>query len=162
MKKAMKRRAMKKAAAEEAPMKAMKAMKDEGHEEGYEAPRHEEGCRRGGTDEGHEGNESHEGHEEGHEAPRNEGSRGGGTNEGHEGDEGHESHEEGHEGYEGNESYEGHEEGYEGHESHEGHEGNEEVNGWKCESLLFFSSGHERCFASSCGGVTRLAHLYKH
>merc|ERR1712224_46950 len=96
------------------------------------------------------------------EAPCNEGSRGGGTNEGHEGDEGHESHEEGHEGDEGNESYEGHEEGYEGNESHEGHEGNEEVNGWKCECLLLLSSGHERCFLSSCGGVPRLARLYTH
>merc|ERR1711959_92059 len=108
-----------------------------GHEEGHEAPRNE-GCRRGGTDEGHEGNEGDEGHEEGHEAPRNEGSRGGGTNE----------------------SYEGHEEGYEGNESHEGHEGNEEVNGWKCESLLLLSSGHARCFLSSRGGVPRLARLY--
>merc|ERR1712224_565613 len=120
---------------------------NESHEEGHEASCNE-GCRRGGTsDEGHEGDESHEGHEEGHEAP---------SDEGHEGDESNEGHDEGHEGDEGHESHEGHEEGHEGHESHEG---NEEVNGWKCESLLLSGSGHERCFASSRGGVPRLARL---
>merc|ERR1739847_249102 len=134
-----------------------------GHEEGHEASRNE-GCRRGGTsDEGHEGNESHEGHEEGHEAPCDEEGCGGGTSdEGHEGNEGHEGYEESHEGHEGNESHEGHEEGYEGHESHEGNEGHEEVNGCKCVSLLLLGSGHERCLPSSCGGVPRLALLYKH
>merc|ERR1711959_509059 len=97
-----------------------------------------------------------EGHEEGHEAPCDEGSRRGGTNESHEGNEGHESHEEGHEGDEGDESNEGHEEG------HEGNEGHEEVNGWKCESLPLIGNGHERCLASSRGGVPRLALLYTH
>merc|ERR1712188_349831 len=108
---------------------------------GHEA-QGDEGCRGGGTrDEGHEG------YEEGHEAQGHEEGRGGGTSD--EGNEGHESHE-------------GHEEGYEGHESHEGNEGHEEVNGWKCESLLLIGSGHERCFASSRGGVPRLALLYTH
>merc|ERR1712166_582554 len=57
----------------------------------------DEGCRRGGADEG---------------------------NGGHEGDEGYE---EGNEGYESHESDEGYEEGHEGHESHESDEGDEEV-----------------------------------
>merc|ERR1711990_737791 len=128
-----------------------------GHEEGHEA-QGDEGCRGGGTSD-----EGNEGHEEGHEAQGNEGRRGGGTSdEGNEGHESHEGHEEGYEGNEGHESYEGHEEGYEGHESHEGNEGHEEVNGWKCESLLLISNGHERCLASSRGGVPRLALLYTH
>merc|ERR1719310_2224478 len=118
---------------------------NEGHEEGHEA-QGDEGCRGGGTsDEGHEGYEGNEGHEEGHEAQGHEGRRGGGTSD--EGNEGHESHE-------------GHEEGYEGNEGHEGYEGHEEVNGWKCESLPLIGNGHERCLASSRGGVPRLALLY--
>merc|ERR1719182_640705 len=128
-----------KAAAEEAPMKAMK-----GHEEGHEA-QGDEGCRGGGTDEGNESHEGNEGHEEGHEAQGHEESRGGGTS---------------YEGHESNEGNEGHEEGYEGHESNEGNEGHEEVNGWKCESLPLIGNGHERCLASSRGGVPRLALLY--
>merc|ERR1711862_984252 len=52
---------------------------------GHEAPRHE-GCRGGGTHEGHEGDE-----------------------EGYEGDESHESNEGDEEGHEGDESHEGHE-----------------------------------------------------
>merc|ERR1711904_140485 len=121
---------------------------NEGHEEGHEA-QGDEGCRGGGTsDEGHESYEGNEGHEEGHEAQGHEGSRGGGTS-----DEGNESHE----------SYEGHEEGYEGHEEgNEGYESHEEVNGWKCESLPLIGNGHERCLASSRGGVPRLALLYTH
>merc|ERR1712070_286055 len=102
----------------------------------------DEGCRGGGpSDEGHEGYEGNEGHEEGHEAQGHEGGRGGGTSD--EGNEGHESHE-------------GHEESYEGNEGHE------EVNGWKCESLPLIGNGHERCLASSRGGVPRLALLYTH
>merc|ERR1711959_769360 len=100
-----------------------------------------------GGDEGDEGHEGNEGHEEGHEAQGHEESRGGGTSD---------------EGNEGHESYEGHEEGYERHESHEGNEGHEEVNGWKCESLPLIGNGHERCLASSRGGVPRLALLYTH
>merc|ERR1712139_314287 len=123
---------------------------NEGHEEGHEA-QGDEGCRGGVTsDEGHEGYEGNEGHEEGHEAQGHEGRRGGGTSD--EGNEGHESHEGHEEGYEGNE----------GHESHEGNEGHEEVNGWKCESLPLIGNGHERCLASSRGGVPRLARLYTH
>merc|ERR1719473_775864 len=95
-------------------------------------------------DEGNESHEGNEGHEEGHEAQGHEESRGGGTSD------------------ESNEGNEGHEEGYEGHESNEGNEGHEEVNGWKCESLPLIGNGHERCLASSRGGVPRLALLYTH
>merc|ERR1719453_842040 len=110
---------------------------------------------------GDEGNESHEGnevHEEGHEAQGDEGCRGGGTDEGNESHEGNEGHEEGHEA-------QGHEESRGGgtsDESNEGNEGHEEVNGWKCESLPLIGNGHERCLASSRGGVPRLALLYTH
>merc|ERR1712017_58615 len=79
--------------------------------------------------------------------------------EGHEGYEGNESHEEGHEA-QGNEGRRGGGTSDEGYEGNEGNEGHEEVNGWKCESLPLIGNGHERCLASSRGGVPRLARLY--